>query len=187
MELRNNPKYQRAFHSEVHNMDFYVPAQDSDYHLSRYIAAQAQNIYSACGITKDLLDSFLRKMIEMCNDQTQVKTLRTDIAILANNLLYRTKYPVDEDCAIRMGATYVMIEGEHDEISDVWTQKKMDMAKGSSVVIGAVGIMPDPALYSFFLTEGIKLTQSWTGLDSPLTNMDYFKNRSEELRILMPQ
>lgn len=194
--LRDNPKYQIAFHSEVHNCDFYIPAQDTEYHLSRYIAAQAQNIYSAAGITKELLHTFLSKMIEMCNDEKQIKTLRTDIAVLANNLLYRTKYPVDEDCALRMGAIYVFCEDENpDEVNDVFTKRKIDMCKGSTHNIATSDgksmdihvVKSDPELYSFFLTMGIKSTAAWSGLDSPLTDMDYFKNRDEQLRTLLPQ
>ena len=41
----NNPRYKEVFHSTVHNIRFYMP-QDiaTGYHLSRYVAAGAQNI-----------------------------------------------------------------------------------------------------------------------------------------------
>jgi len=42
-------------------------------------------------------------MLELCNDEKNMKTLRTDVATLANNIKYRLSYPVDEDCALRMG------------------------------------------------------------------------------------
>lgn len=185
--LSTNPAYRSIFHSNVHNLDFYAPVQDSDYHLSRYISAQAQAIYSACGITKDLLESFLDKMIEICNDK-DAKTVRTDVAILANNLKYRTRYPVDEDCALRMGATYVFLENEApDTILPHWTERKVRMAKGFGLSGTDGYIAHDPELYNFFLTEGVRLTTQWSGFDSPLTDMDYFNKRNDMLQTLTPQ
>lgn len=173
--FKDNPNYQ-LIHTTANGTDLYAPADQSQYHLSRYVAANAQNIYSACGTTKETLTVFLNEMVKRCNDAKDTATIRTDIAILANNLLYRIKYPVDEDCAIRMGAIYCFIDGEDPEdVSDMWTRKKMELAKSA------------PATYSFFLTLGIRYTPSWNGLDSPLTSTDYLTNRDTELAALSPQ
>src|SRR6185295_14717018 len=96
--FRNNPKYKEIFHSKVHGLHFYMPEDvATGYHISRYVTAGAQNIYSASGATKDLLEAMMDKMLELCNDEKNIKTLRTDVATLANNIKYRLHYPVDED------------------------------------------------------------------------------------------
>lgn len=182
--LKDNPKYQLAFESVVHGIRLYVPTTDTDYHLSRYVAAGAQNIYSASGATKDLLSAMMDKMIDMCNNERDVKTLRTDIGVLANNIKYRLRYPIDEDCALRMGATYCFLEDEDpDTVSDVYTRKKLQYAKGDT----QHNIPHDPDLYSFFLNLGQINTPSWKGLEQDLNDTDYLKNRTEALQSLMPQ
>ncbi len=183
-DLANDPKYKEAFHSKVHNIKFYIPEDAANgYHMSRYVAAGAQNIYSSGGATKQLLGAMMDKMLELCNDEKSTKLLRTDIATLANNIKYRLKYPVDEDCALRMGAIYCFAEGENpDATEDYWTAKKVAWAKGDATQ----NIKPDPELYSFFLSLGIAATPAWKELSSTLTDTNYFKNRTDQLNALMP-
>lgn len=181
----NNPKYKEVFYSTVHNLRFYMPEDiATGYHLSRYVAAGAQNIYSGAGATKDLLDALMDKMLERCNDEKNLKNLRTDIAVLANNIKYRLRYPVDEDCALRMGAIYCFIDGEDpDTTEDYHTRRKVMLAKGDN----AQNIPPDPQLYAFFLSIGIPYTPAWSELSDTLTSTSYFSQRQETLNALMPQ
>lgn len=182
---KNDPAYKEVFHSEVHNITLYMPEDVANgYHMSRYVAAGAQNIYAAGGATKDLLSAMMDKMLELCNDEKNVKNLRTDIATLANNIKYRLRYPVDEDCALRMGAIYTLAEGEDPEqTEDFWTNRKIAWAKGDATQ----QIAPDPELYAFFLSIGIVSTPAWKELSDTLTDTNYFKARKENLNALMPQ
>ncbi len=181
----DNPKYKEVFYSKVHNTRFYMPEDiATGYHLSRYVAAGAQNIYAGAGATKDLLDAMMDKMLERCNDEKNIKTLRTDIATLANNIKYRLRYPVDEDCGLRMGAIYCFAEGEDpDTTEDYHTRRKVAMAKGDATQ----NIPPDPELYAFFLSIGIPYTPAWSELSATLTNTNYFSQRLEALNALQPQ
>lgn len=183
--FENNPQYKEVFHSAVHNLKFYMPEDIANgYHMSRYVAAGAQNIYAASGATKDLLEGMMDKMLELCNDEKNIKTLRTDIATLANNIKYRLHYPVDEDCALRMGAIYTFIEGENpDATEDFWTKRKVLLAKGDA----AQHIAPDPELYAFFLSIGLPHTPAWSELSAISTGSDYFSQRAEMLNAMMPQ
>lgn len=180
----NNPKYREVFHSTIHNVRLYMPQDAANgYHMSRYVAAGAQNIYAAGGATKDLLAAMMDKMLELCNDEKSVKTLRTDIATLANNIKYRLRYPVDEDCALGMGAIYAFAEGEDpDATEDYWTARKVAWAKGDV----AQNIPPDPELYAFFLTIGITSTPAWKEQSGILTDSSYFKTRMDNLNTLHP-
>lgn len=182
---KNDPKYTEVFTSKVHNISLYMPKDVANgYHMSRYVAAGAQNIYASGGATKALLGSMMDKMLELCNDEKNVQHLRTDIATLANNIKYRLKYPVDEDCALRMGAIYAFTDGEDaEQTEDFWTDKKLAWAKGDA----AQNIAPDPELYSFFLSIGIASTPAWKELSGTLTDTNYFKTRKENLNALMPQ
>lgn len=181
----NNPKYREVFHSKIHDIRLYMPEDAANgYHMSRYVAAGAQNIYSGGGATKDLLAAMMDKMLELCNDEKSVKTLRTDIATLANNIKYRLRYPVDEDCALRMGAIYTFAEGEDPGTTeDFWTARKVAWAKGDIVQ----NIPPDPELYAFFLSIGIISTPAWKEQSGILTDSNYFKTRMDNLNGLQPQ
>ncbi|OSZ79128.1 hypothetical protein CAP35_13005 [Chitinophagaceae bacterium IBVUCB1] len=181
----DNPAYKEVFYSTVHNIRLYMPQDVANgYHMSRYVAAGAQNIYAAGGATKELLAAMMDKMLELCNDEKSVKTLRTDIAMLANNIKYRLRYPVDEDCALRMGAIYTFAEGENpDTTEDYWTNKKLLLAKGDATQ----GILADPALYAFFLSIGVPYTPAWSEQLATLTDTNYFSQRKELLNALMPQ
>lgn len=181
----DNPAYREVFHSTVHNIRLYMPQDAANgYHMSRYVAAGAQNIYAAGGATKELLANMMDKMLELCNDEKSVKTLRTDIATLANNIKYRLRYPIDEDCALRMGAIYVFAEGEDaDHTEDYWTARKVAWAKGDA----AQNILPDAELYAFFLSIGIPSTPAWKELSGTLTDSNYFKTRMDNLNGLQPQ
>lgn len=181
---KNDPKYTEVFKSKVHNISLYMPKDVANgYHMSRYVAAGAQNIYASGGATKDLLNAIMDKMLELSNDEKNVNHLRTDIATLANNIKYRLKYPVDEDCALRMGAIYSFADGEDPEqTEDFWTNKKLAWAKGDA----SQNIAPDPELYSFFLNIGIVSTPAWKELSDTLTGTNYFKIRTEHLNALRP-
>lgn len=171
-----------VYKSSVHNISFYIPA-NNNYHLSRHMAASAQNIYSASGITKDLLSKYIDAMIGMCNEEKNVKTLRTDIGTLCNNLKYRLSYPIDEDCALRMGAIYCLLEDEApDTINPELTEKKILLAKGDY----NKGMKPDPDLYAFFLITGIVYTPAWKEYEKLTQDTEYFKKREETLRMMLP-
>lgn len=178
----DNPLYKVAFESTAHGIKFYVPVENGNYHMSRYIAAGQQNIYSSLGATRDYLDGLTKKMLDLCNNENNKERLRSDIAVLANNLRYRLQYPVDEDCSIRMGAIYAIAQDEHADIHDNFqTQRKVDLAKGSNTH----NISPDPDLYAFFLSMGLEATESWTKYEPTTIGSEYFQKRVEALNGLM--
>lgn len=184
--FKNNPEYKEAHvakvveHSEgrdfVRKVPVFIPTGVTQYHLSRLVAANAQNIYSTSGITKDLLVAMLKQVVTLCNDRKKpLDTVLTDIATLGNNLLYRTKYPLDELCAIRMGAIYSFIEGEDpNSVNPSYTQRKIDLA------------MEDADLYDFFLNMGAIHTPAYKTLLNHLQDSEYFKNRKITLQGLTP-
>lgn len=180
---KDNPQYKLIFESKVHGIKFYMPVDNGGYHMSRYIAAGQQNIYSSLGATREYLDGLTQKMLDLCNNENNKDRLRTDMAVLANNLRYRLQYPVDEDCSIRMGAIYAIAQDEHADIHDNFqTQRKVDLAKGNQTH----HISPDPDLYAFFLSMGLQATESWTKYEPTTTGNGYFQKRLSDLENLMP-
>lgn len=157
---------------DANGIKLFQPAS-GDYHMSRYVAAGAQNIYSASGATKEYLEALTQAVIKQCEDVRS--NIRTDVAVLMNNLRYRLKFPVDEDCAIRMGAIYTFMENENPEIVDAFqTEEKVKLAHRH------------PDLYAFFLTLGIEYTPIWKDIDRNLLTTQYFLNRRQELEKLTP-
>lgn len=179
MTYANNPLYKEVFYSKVHDVRFYMPENEANYHISRHIEANRQNIFSAAGVTKEHLDVITQEMLRLCNAEKIDANLRTNMAVLVNNIRVRMKHPIDEDCALRMGAIWTFMEGEDpDSVHRVWIDKKIDMCKGSK---------PDPELYDFFLSMGVALTPSWSELPALSETMsDYLTRRAQMLRDVTP-
>jgi hypothetical protein len=172
MTFKDNPDFKCEFDNG--KIQVYIPAELSSYHTQRYVAAMAQQIYSEAGATKDVLSAIMDNIIAICNDK-DTKTAKTDIAVLANNIKYRLQYPVDEDCAIRMGAILSFMEGEDpNTISDIWTRKKVQLAHENQ------------DLYTFFLTLGIVNTPEYKERLDTSIDMEYFNKRREVLAQLQP-
>lgn len=182
-EFDNDANYKLVYESKVHGKSFYVPSNLSDYHLSRQMAGNAQNIYGSGGATKDVLDFLMDKMLDMLNNPTEISRLRTDLATICNNIKYRLRYPVDEECGLRLGAIYVFIEGENPNVYSLsYTKQKEMLAKGDV----QAGLEPDPDLYTFFLTMGIGSMESWQNLSEDLKSLEYLSERNKILKSMMP-
>lgn len=187
IDLSNDPRYLKAFTSAVHpNVSIYTPADSTDYHMSRYVAAGAQEIYSSCGATKELTGKMYAEMKRICDESHQSKSLKgyMDLNTLLDNLLYRHAYPVDELCALRMGAILSFLGDEDpDSIYDAFTRRKVALALGDP----NTNTPGDPELYAFFLTLGVVHTPAYTGLLDTLIASDYLERREVALRSLTPQ
>lgn len=184
IDLSKDPRYLAAFTSTVHNLTIYTPADSTDYHMSRYVAAGAQEIYASCGATKELTGKMYEEMKKICDEAHSNKNLSgyMQINTLLDNLLYRHAYPVDELCALRMGAILSFLPNEDPEaIYDAHTRKKVALALGDENTPG------DPELYAFFLTLGVVHTPAYTGLLATLIDSDYLERREVALRSLRPQ
>lgn len=163
----------------------YTPINTADgYHTSRYVEAINQQIYSNAGATKETIQTIANEIILRANKQLDIETFRTDVALLAQNLLYRTSYPVDQHCAIRLGCILTFMEYEHegkmitenpDKVEIFWQQKKETLA------------MNNPNAYAFFLQLGIANTPTYSSQSDILTDTDYFSKRDQTLNSLNPQ
>lgn len=175
MTYADNIEYKEVFHSTKHNVRFYMPANESmGYHVSRYQEAGQQHVYASCGITREYMDAITHQMLEVINDKKKYQL--SDVAVLVNNLRYRLQYPVDEDCALRMSAVYIFVEGEDPAIPQrEWINKKLEWAKS------------DPDLYAFFLNMGLMFTPSWKEYLPGINEInDYLTNRQQILSSLLP-
>jgi len=181
---QDNPEFQEIFESKVHNQKFYMPSDIANgFHISRFVAAGAQDIFSNAGTTKDFLKMVAQQVKEWCNNG-KVTEIRTNIATLMDNLLYRLEYPVDEYCLLRMGAIFTFVEDENPNVvHDFWTQKKMLWALGDY----ERHLKPDPDLYAFFLSMGLQFTPSYRGLLDISSNSNYLTERGIILNNLLPE
>lgn len=176
MTFKDNPEYQVVFTLKRDNepdINFYQPVSPIDgYHVSRYVAGQAQSAYASTGVTPEMLNTLMDNMLALVNDEKKGKsTLRTDIGVIANQIKYRTKYPVDEDVCLRMSAIYLLMDNEDpNKVQDSWTKHKVKLAKDN------------PDLYAFFLDSGIKFTPKYLELSEALNLGEYFQTRSEAIR-----
>lgn len=175
--FKNNPEFELA-HTSGNNR-YYILKDHTQYHTSRLLAAQNQLIFSSSGATKDVLTAHLDKIIEYCNEPKPIATLRTDIAAVCHALKARTRYPVDEKCAIRLGAILCFAETEHQSedtntTTDYWLNFKMREAYKHS------------DLYTFFLSWGISNTPEYRELLNTSKAQDYFQTREEAIRAVLP-
>lgn len=184
MTLKDNPAYKEVFESHVHNVKLYAPVEVTKYHNSRHIAARVQDLYSQSGATKELQAQYYNEIERLCLEGIQRNAKENFMAIntLMANLKYRHAYPIDDMCAIRMGAIYCFLEDENpDTVNAFYTQKKVEYALGKGLELSA-----DPDMYAFFLDMGIAYTPSWQGSLDHLNDTAYFETRSEKLRELSP-
>lgn len=175
----NNPDYKLEFESSIlkqkvngveEPLRFYAPVNIADgYHLSRYIAATGQNIYSAAGCTPDLLKSIADNIIDAVN-----RNKIDEVAVWANNIKYRTAYPVDENAALRMAAIFYFVDGEDPDTTDaVWTDWKTKQ------------MLADPEAYSFFLSMGLASTPAYSEYLLEISPSS-LEQRREALKALTP-
>lgn len=174
----NNPAYK--LEATFGEYKVYSPVTiTEDIHVVRYVAAINQEIYNRAGATKDVIETVCNEIIIRANDD-KFKTARTEIAQLANSLLYRLKNPVDEHCALRMGHVLSFMECEgiatpepSNEVSQFWMGKKMQLS------------MSNPDAYSFFLTMGVRHSETYSKAFDTLTDTNYFQNREDNLRAIL--
>lgn len=177
----NNPKFIKQ--GDFKGVSVYTCAKETDYHTVRYIEALNWQTFASCGITKDKLTILTDKMLEMCNDEKNIKILRTDIASIANLIQYAMKYPVEEHCGVQLGCMLSFIEYEvngtvysedPNTVEDMFMAKKLQLA------------MNDPAAYTFFLSWGIGNIPEYRTHFDTLTASNYL-NRKQAMTMLLPE
>jgi len=181
--LKDNPKYVKQF--EAHGYSIYVPANASDYHITRHVEAMKHNIYASCGITKESLTGIVDAVLERCNNDGNSKQWRTEIGNLMAYLKACTKTPVDEHCAIRLGACLSFIETFEDEAIQVWSENP-DMPELFYQKEKEKLAFKYPEFYAFFLTLGISSSPEYSELSAVLTDTGYFRKRQELLSLFLP-
>lgn len=175
MSLQNNPNFTEIFVDTRFGKKYYMPVQITEYHKSRELAMAAQERFAQCGISKEFLQIMAEKMIDAVNNVDNKSTLRTDVAVIANNILARLKEPVDEHCAVRMGAIAAIWEDEDpNKVDYPIIERKMQMAK------------ENPDLYAFFLNTGVAFLPEYVQVLRTLTAEEYFLSRKIMLNGLTP-
>lgn len=178
---KDNPEFTLQFESKMFDVSgnelkegaeplrYYSHTNISDYHMSRYLAANAQNQYSSAGITPEVMNSICDKMIQSVNDKKIA-----DCAVLANNLKFRSKYPVDEHASLRMAMIYHFVDRELPEkCENHWTEWKLSK------------ILAEPEAYSFFLPIGIELTPAYSEYSQEISETS-LNQRRETLKTMWP-
>lgn len=174
----NNPAFTLTHTSGIYNL--YTPVNVTDYHKSREVEATIQNIYSNAGATAEFLASICDEGLAML--ERDDKNLKQNVAAILSNIKFRTKYPVDGLCAVRMGAILSYLEyttetgviSEPEVASYAWINKKVQLASD------------DPKLYDFFFRWGVRNTHAYLEHLDTLSDQDYLSRRNEQIRSLYP-
>lgn len=174
--MKNDIKFKKVFESKMlkdTNGDpliFYTLVDASQYHLSRYVAASAQNIYSESGLTKSILAKICSEMTNAINNKKL-----DEVAVWVNNIKARISYPVDEDASLRMAMIYHFVEGENpDKCENHWTEWKLKQIKN------------DPEAYSFFLPIGLAYTPIYREYLEEISEASLMERKSM-IQMLTPQ
>lgn len=178
---KDNPEFTLQFESKMFDISgnelkegaeplrYYSYTNIANYHMSRYMAANAQNQYSSAGITPDVMNAICDKMIQSVNEKKLA-----DCAVLANNLKYRSKYPVDEHASLRMAMIYNFVDREQpDKCENHWTEWKLQK------------VLAEPEAYSFFLPIGIELTPAYSVFLQEISE-NSLSQRRETLKMMWP-
>ena len=166
--FKDNPQYNKVISSN-NGTDFYMLKDFSQYHMSRFLAASANDRYARLGLTPDVMYAIEENILKA----TELKNW-ADIAVWVNNLRARRSEPVDEFAALRMASIYSFIDGEDPEKCEpVWNNKKFQLIK------------EEPALFSFFLNIGLQFTPSYQDLLKNISETS-LKMRRDVLNQLTP-
>lgn len=178
----NNPKYK--LEKEVGQYKLYLPLNITDYHKSREVEANVQNTWSNSGVTPEYLAAICDEGLKMFENDPKNENLRANGIAILNQIKYRTKYPIDGLCSLRMGAILSFVEWEEDGkiisepeiITYPWIKKKMDLAH-------------DPnnwELYNFFFQLGLYNTEAYLSRLEDLKKPDYSEQRNEIIQSFYP-
>lgn len=177
-----DPKYKLA--ADCGGYKLYIPINVTDYHKSREVEASVQNTWSSAGMTPEYLESLCQEGLKMFEDDPKNENLRANGMAILNQLIYRTKYPVDGLCAVRMGAILTFIEWEENGniisepeiITYPWIKKKIELAH-------------DPNnwdLYNFFFQLGMSNTEAYFDHLEVLKDPAYLEMREEIIQSFYP-
>lgn len=169
--FHNNPEYTPH---NVGDIIIYTCTDPNGYHMTRYVEAQNQQIFASCGFTKEKLQAVTDEIIKICNDGTK-QAVRTDVAALANMLQYCMQYPLEENCALKMGCVLSFIDGED--------PNKVHPAKEAEKLALALN---NPEAYTFFLSWGLSNIPEYRKILDISTSSDYLVKRKETMRSLLP-
>lgn len=165
--FKDNPQYEKVISSD--GTDFFILKDPSQYHMSRYLAASANEKYARLGLTPEIMEQIEDAILKATEEKKW-----DEIAVWVHNLKARRSEPVDEFAALRMAAIYTFIEGEDPNKCDpFWNEKKFQMMK------------KDPDLFSFFLSIGLQYTTSYRELLNEIS-MTYLEQRKRILNQLTP-
>lgn len=170
MTFKDNPAYKPVATSSVTGVTFYQLTDITNLPLDRKIALESQIAFADGVITKELLEKIATAALK---DLNETKTL-TNQAVFWNNLLYRVRYPIDEDTTLRAAAVCLYIDGEEEKVESHWTDRKVHEMK------------LDSQLHAFFLTLGLGITKKSLGFGGESSVEEYFRNRNHTLKTLNP-
>lgn len=172
---KENPEYRLLFSHGKYNVYFLKDDNIQNLHMSRKVEASIQNEYSNSGATATYIQELAKRALTMLENDPKNDLLRQNQISLWNQLLYRTQYPVDSLCGIRMGAILSFLEYEVDgkvmsepvDAQLAWINKKVEFA------------LENPDAYTFFLNWGIGNTPSYSKHLGTLKQEDYFSQRKQ--------
>ncbi len=179
---KDNPQFVKQ--GEYNGISVYTCLKETDYHTVRYIEALNWQTFASCGITKDKLKALTDKLTELCNDEKNAKTFRTDVASISQLIQYALKYPVDEHCGVQLGCMLSFIEYDKDgttysedpnKVEDMYMRKKMELA------------LNNPDAYAFFLGWGIANIPEYRTHFDISTASTYFASRKQALTAILPE
>lgn len=164
IDYATDPRFELIYDKSVK-----IYALKTDYitelHKTREVEAHVQNIYSNAGATADYINKFCEELLKKIESDPKSDVLRQTMIAGLNELKYRTTVPLDAICGIRMGAIFTYLEGEPEEASGAWLDKKVRMA------------LEDAELYDFFYQLGVISTPAYSTLLNSLNDPNYLATR----------
>jgi hypothetical protein len=165
--FKDNPQYEVAVSSN--GTDFYILKDPSQYHMSRFLAASANERYAKIGLTSEILEEIENNILKATEEKKW-----DEIAVWVHNIRARRSDPVDEFAAIKMACIYLLLEGEDPNKCEAhWTERKFQMVKN------------DPALFDFFLSTGLQYTPTYQRYLNSIS-MTSLERRRKVLEMLTP-
>ena len=125
--------------------NFYSIEQADEILHSRYMVAEIQELYIRAGISEDFLKEIAQLLIDKGMDSKDLKTLRTDLVSIGQNLKGRLGMIAERTMYEQLACVYFLMDDEPAEFDEEWQSRKLSVWRAAKEA-------------DFFILEAFKRT-----------------------------
>lgn len=124
-----HPKYRGGIVREIGEHKFYLALNADEILHTRYMVAEVQELYIACGISQGWLTMMSQLMIDTALDAKDFKALREDMIAIGQNIKARIGFIASPEMYEELACVMFLMDDEPPELIEDWQIKKKEVWK----------------------------------------------------------